>query len=83
MPDQETEQTLEGELNDYIVTETIFNSGSTIADIEAFLKKRKTTGKIMVERNMSQGGSQTVKVIERTRLKDGEAEKVREVLGWE
>jgi len=74
---------LEGQLQDYIVTETIFNSGSTVSDIEAFLKKRKTTGKIIVERNMSQGGSQTIKVIERTRLKDGEAEKVREVLGWE
>ena len=79
----EQELELEGELQDYIVTETIFNSGSTVADIEAFLKKRKTTGKIIVERNMSQGGSQTIKVIERTRLKDGEAEKVRSVLGWE
>jgi len=74
---------LEGDLQDYIVTETIFNSGSTVSDIEAFLKKRKTTGKIIVERNMSQGGSQSIKVIERTRLKDGEAEKVRSVLGWE
>ena len=78
----EPELEMEGELNDYIQTETVFNSGTTISDIEAFLKKRKTTGKIIVERNMSQGGSQTVKVIERTRLKDGESEKVREVLGW-
>ena len=81
MAEQEIE--LEGDLQDYIVTETIFNSGSTVSDIEAFLKKRKTTGKIIVERNMSQGGSQSIKVIERTRLKDGEAEKVRSVLGWE
>ncbi len=78
----EQEIELEGDLQDYIVTETIFNSGSTVSDVEAFLKKRRTTGKIIVERNMSQGGSQTIKVIERTRLKDGEAEKVREVLGW-
>jgi hypothetical protein len=78
----EPEIELEGELNDYIVTEIVFNSGRTIADIEAFLEKRKTTGKITVERSLSQGGSQTVKVTERTRLKDGEAEKVRSVLGW-
>ncbi len=72
----------EGQVADYFVTETIFNSGSTIADLEDFLKARKTTGRITVERNMSQGGSQTVKVIERTRVASAQSEKIRAFLGW-
>ncbi len=74
---------LEGDLQDYFVTETIFNSGHSITDIEQYLKHRKTTGKITVERNMSQGGSQSVKVIERTKVSDAQSEKIRSLLGWE
>jgi hypothetical protein len=78
-----SETELEGELQDYFVTETVFNSGHSITDIEQYLKNRKTTGKITVERNMSQGGSQTVKVIERTKIDDSVSEKIRALLGWE
>jgi hypothetical protein len=77
------EQELEGDLQDYFVTETVFNSGHTLTDIEAYLKNRRTTGKITVERNMSQGGSQTVKVVERTKVNDAQSEKIRALLGWE
>jgi hypothetical protein len=76
------EQELEGELQDYFVTETVFNSGTTLSTVEEFLKNRRTTGKITTERNMSQGGSQTVKVVERTKLTDEQAERIREILGW-
>lgn len=76
------ETEMEGDLQDYFVTETIFNSGTTLSTVEEFLKNRKTTGKITTERNMSQGGSQTVKVIERTKLNDEQSERIREILGW-
>lgn len=79
MPDIE----LEGDLQDYFVTETVFNSGHTISDVEQYLRNRKTTGKITVERNMSQGGSQTVKVIERTKVNDAQSDKIRSILGWD
>ncbi len=78
MPDQE----FEGDLTDYFVTETIFNSGTTLSEVEQFLKNRKTTGKITTERNMSQGGSQTVKVVERTKLTVSQSEHMRQLLGW-
>ena len=78
MPDQE----FEGDLSDYFVTETIFNSGTTLSEVEQFLKNRKTTGKITTERNMSQGGSQTVKVVERTKLTVSQSEHMRQLLGW-
>lgn len=77
------EMELEGDLQDYFVTETVFNSGHTISDVEQYLKNRKTTGKITVERNMSQGGSQTVKVIERTKVNDAQSDKIRSILGWD
>jgi len=76
------EPELEGTLNDFFVTETVFNSGIQLATVETFLRERKTTGKIMTEFNMSQGGNQTVKVIERTKLTNAQAEQIREILGF-
>lgn len=68
-------------LHEYFVTETVFSSSIPLVKIEEFLKARKTTGKIVTEQNMSQGGSQTVKVTERTKLTDVQAEQIREILG--
>ena len=76
------EQEFEGQLTDFFVTETIFNSGTTLSEVEEFLKNRKTTGKITTERNMSQGGSQTVKVVERTKISDAQSRQIRAILGW-
>lgn len=75
------EQELDGTLIDFFTTETTFDSKIPLAVIESFLKERKTTGKITTELNMSQGGKQTVKVTERTKLTDAQSEHIRKYLG--
>lgn len=77
------EEGLDGMLQDYFVTETVFDANVSLETITNFLRKRRTTGKIITEQNMSQGGSQTVKVVERTKLSDEQAEKIRLILDME
>jgi hypothetical protein len=75
MPDE-----LEGNLQDFFVTETVFDSKVPLETITEFLKRRRTTGKITTEQSLSQGGSQSVRVVERTKLTDLQAEKIRLIL---
>lgn len=75
MPDE-----LEGNLQDFFVTETVFDSKVPLETITEFLKRRRTTGKIVTEQNMSQGGGQAVRVVEKTKLTDEQAEQIRLIL---
>lgn len=75
------EKEIDGRLTDYFVTETTIDPHVPLEVVNAFLKERKTTGKVTTELNMSQGGSQSIKVTERTKLTDAQADQIREILG--
>jgi hypothetical protein len=67
-------------IKDYVVTETVIEPKTPLADVAAFLKGRKTTGKVQLD--LSQGGNQRFLVTERTKLTDAQAAQLRAILGW-
>jgi hypothetical protein len=65
--------------NDYFITETTIDPALPIPVVVAHLVKRKVVGKLIFD--LTQGTVQKVSLVERTRAKDGQREKVREILG--
>jgi len=68
-------------VKDYIVTETVIEPKTPVADVAAFLKERKTTGKVQFD--ISQGGNQRFLLTERTKLTEPQAAQLRAILGWD
>ncbi len=64
---------------DFLVTETTVDPKLPVDKVVAWLRARKTTGQLVF--HLSQGGVQKVALVERTKAKDGQREKIREVLG--
>jgi len=64
---------------DFLVTETTVDPKLPVDKVVAWLRQRKTTGQLVF--HLSQGGVQKVALVERTRARDGQREKVREILG--
>jgi hypothetical protein len=67
-------------VKDYIVTETVIEPKTPVADVAEFLKSRKTTGKVQFD--LSQGGNQRFLLTERTKLTEPQAAQLRAILGW-
>ena len=63
---------------DFLVTETTVDPKLPFEKVVAWLRARKTTGQLVV--NLTQGGIQKVALLERTKAKDGQREKIREIL---
>jgi hypothetical protein len=68
---------------DFLVTETTIDPKLPPEQVLSFLRGRKTTGKVTLEYDLSQGGIQKVTVIERTRAKEGQRNGIRAALGIE
>jgi hypothetical protein len=66
---------------DFFVTENTLNPKATAAEIAAFVRKLKTTGQITYTTN--EGGVRSVKVVERTRPTDAEANEIRRIMGMD
>jgi len=67
-------------VKNYLVTETVIDANTRVADLDAFLKGRKTTGKLQFD--MSQGGHQRFLLTERTKLTEAQSLQLRSILGW-
>jgi len=63
---------------DYLVTETTVDPKLPVDKVVAWLRSRKTTGQLVF--HLSQGGVQKVALVERTKARDGQREKIREIL---
>ena len=66
---------------DSLVTDTTLDPRASADEILAVLKKRKTTGQLVF--HLSQGGLQRIALTEKTKANDMQAEKIREILGFE
>ncbi len=64
---------------DFLVTETTVDPKLPVDKVVAWLRSRRTTGQLIF--HLSQGGVQKVALVERTKARDGQREKVREILG--
>jgi len=66
---------------DSLLTETTLDPRIPPEVILEKLKKRKTTGQLVF--HMTQGGLQRVALTEKTKANDMQAEKIRDILGFE
>lgn len=67
-------------VTDYLITETVISSEASAAQLDSFLRKCQTTGKVTYD--MSRGGHQRFLLVEKSKLNDGDSDKVRRLLGW-
>ena len=65
--------------SDFLVTETTVDAKLPVDRVVEWLRARKVTGQLVF--HLSQGGVQKVALVERTKAKDGQREKIREILG--
>ena len=63
---------------DFLVTETSIDTHLPIPAVVEHLRKRRVTGQLVF--HLSQGGVQKVALVERTKARDGQREKIREIL---
>lgn len=63
---------------DYLVTETTVDPKLAVDKVVEWLRARKTTGQLVF--HLSQGGVQKVALVERTRAREGQREKIRQIL---
>jgi hypothetical protein len=66
---------------DSLVTDTTIDPRISPETIVDALRRRKTTGQLVF--HISQGGIQKVLLTEKTKADDMQAEKIREILGFE
>jgi hypothetical protein len=64
---------------DYLVTETTIDPKLPVDKVVAWLRERRVIGQLIF--HLSQGGIQKVQLVEKTKAKSGQREKVRGVLG--
>ncbi|MGC1416776.1 MAG: hypothetical protein WA817_15935 [Candidatus Acidiferrum sp.] len=64
---------------DFLVTETTLDPKVPVDAVMLWLRSRKATGSLMVD--ISQGGTQRVVLLEKTKAPQGLREKVRKILG--
>jgi len=64
---------------DFVVTETTVDARIPVEKIVAWLRKQRATGQLTF--HLSQGGVQKVALTEKTRVGEGQREKVRGILG--
>jgi hypothetical protein len=67
-------------VNDFIVTETVIEPKTPVADLEEYLRSEKTTGKVQYD--LSRGGKSRYLLTERTRLTQAQSAQLRAILGW-
>lgn len=65
--------------SDFLVTETTVDPKIPVDAVVSHLRARKVTGQLVF--HLSQGGVQKVALVERTKAKAGQREKVRQILG--
>ncbi len=66
---------------DYLMTENTLNPKATPAEVDAFLRSCKTTGRVTFTKN--NGGTRNIVVVEQTAISDEESNEVRRVLGMD
>ncbi len=64
---------------DFVVTETTVDPKIPVDKIVAYLRKQKATGQLTF--HLSQGGVQKVALTEKTKVSEGQREKVRGLVG--
>lgn len=65
--------------SDFLVTETTLDPKLPVDKVVEWLRSLKTTGQLIF--HLSQGGIQKVALVEKTKAREGQREKVREILG--
>lgn len=63
---------------DYLVSENKLNPEASFAEVEAFIRKSKTSGNMVVTTNA--GGLRSVVVVEKTRMNDDQSNEVRRIM---
>ena len=66
--------------SDYLYTETVIDPKLSPDQLVLFLKQRKTTGQLVY--HLSQGGTQRVVLVEKTKATVPQKEKIRDILGF-
>lgn len=64
--------------SDFLVTETTVDPKLPVEKVVAWIREKRKTGQLVF--HISQGGVQKVALVERTKAKDGQREKIREIL---
>lgn len=64
---------------DFFVTRTVIDAKLAPEKVVAYMKKRRTTGPVIVD--LSQGGTQTIRVNEEKKLTEAQSRAIREILG--
>jgi len=67
--------------HDFFITETTIDPKLPPETVVAYMKKRRTTGPVVV--NLSQGGTQSIVVTERKKLSEAQSKQIREILGMQ
>ena len=64
---------------DFLLTETTVDPTIPVGTVLEWLRARKTTGQLVVD--LSQGGTQRVALLEKTKAPEGVREKIRKLIG--
>lgn len=64
---------------DFLVTETTVDPKIPVGVVLEWLRSQKKTGQLVVD--ISQGGTQRVSLLEKTKAPDGVREKIRKLIG--
>jgi hypothetical protein len=64
--------------SDFLVTETSIDKTLPVDAVVDHLRKRRVTGQLVF--HLNQGGVSKVALVERTKARDGQREKIREIL---
>lgn len=64
--------------SDYLVTETTVDPKLPVDRVVSWLRSRRVTGQLVF--HLSQGGVQKVALVEKTKAKGDQREKIREIL---